>query len=327
MPCHMPDIDFTERIRRTCAQVADRATRVRINTEAIGGYAHGLDLKCIESPTHDPQAHFLDQGEQTQAFFLTLDAVNFGSGWFPHLRKRPGRSGYFSIATALTEYFQAHGPMAADQLAVLTPAECTRIFDQDPDNEPVKELMALFAQALNDLGKLLIRHFAGSFTALVKACDQSVEQLIAILLQMPFFNDTASYGDLTVHFYKRAQILAADLAVAFGKEGFGYFRDLDHLTIFADNMVPHVLRIDGILDYDPELAERIDAATPIASGSLEEIELRACAVCAVEQMAAALKRARERVNASDLDFLLWNRGQHPTYKKAKPRHRTRSVFY
>jgi hypothetical protein len=319
--------DFTERIRRSCALVADRATRVRINTKAIGEYAAGLDLNLIESPAHDPQAHFLDHGEQTVAFFLTLDAVNFGSGWFPHLKKRPGRSGYFSIATALTEYFQTHGPIPADQLVRLTAADCTRIFGQEPANEPIRQLMALFAQALNDLGNLLIQRFSGSFTALVEASDHSVEHLIAILLQMPFFNDTAAYGNLTVHFYKRAQILAADLAVAFEKKGFGYFRDLDHLTIFADNLVPHVLRIDGILRYDPDLAARIDAATPIASGSAEEIELRACAVCAVEQMAAALQRTGKTVNASDLDFLLWNRGQQPAYKQAKPRHRSRSVFY
>jgi hypothetical protein len=28
-----------------------------------------------------------------------------------------------------------------------------------------------------------------------------------------------------------------------------------------------------------------------------------------------------------LDYLLWNRGQQPYYKKARPRHRTRTVFY
>jgi hypothetical protein len=28
-----------------------------------------------------------------------------------------------------------------------------------------------------------------------------------------------------------------------------------------------------------------------------------------------------------LDYLLWTRGQQPEYKRAKPRHRTRTVFY
>ena len=64
---------------------------------------------------------------------------------------------------------------------------------------------------------------------------------------MPFFRDTG--------FYKRAQIVPADLALA----GVAEFHDLDRLTIFADNLVPHVLRVDGVLRYDPELAARIDA--------------------------------------------------------------------
>jgi len=37
------------------------------------------------------------------AFFLTLDAINFGSGYFPHLGKRPGMSGYFTAAASLTD--------------------------------------------------------------------------------------------------------------------------------------------------------------------------------------------------------------------------------
>ncbi len=64
---------------------------------------------------------------------------------------------------------------------------------------------------------------------------------------MPMFADPG--------FYKRAQILPADLALA----GVAEFDDLDELTIFADNLVPHVLRVDGVLAYDDELAAQIDA--------------------------------------------------------------------
>jgi hypothetical protein len=37
--------------------------------------------------------------------------VNFGSGYFSHLRKRPGLSGCFTIAAALKERFEAWGPL------------------------------------------------------------------------------------------------------------------------------------------------------------------------------------------------------------------------
>jgi hypothetical protein len=124
---------------------------------------------------------------------------------------------------------------------------------------------------------------------------------------MPFYRD--------VGFYKRAQLTAADLNTA----GVAHFDDLEDLTIFADNLVPHVLRVDGVLRYEPELLERINAEVLIESGSPEEREIRGCALHAVE----LLKGER---SAMELDYVLWNRGQAPMYK-AQPRHRARSVYY
>ena len=125
---------------------------------------------------------------------------------------------------------------------------------------------------------------------------------------MPFFEDTG--------FYKRAQITPNDLALA----GVAEFSDLDELTIFADNLVPHVLRVDGVLRYEPELAAHIDAGELLPPGEQEQ-EIRACAVHACELIAAELG-----VSAPTLDVWLWNRGQAPRYK-AMPRHRTRTTFY
>ena len=82
-------------------------------------------------------------------------------------------------------------------------------------------------------------------------------------------------------FYKRAQIVAADLALA----GVASFADLDRLTIFADNLVPHVLRCEGILVYDESLAARIDAGELLPPGGPER-EIRACAVHACELISA-----------------------------------------
>ncbi len=92
-----------------------------------------------------------------------------------------------------------------------------------------------------------------------------------------------------VPLYKRAQLLTADLAIAFDGQGPGSFHDLDRLTIFADNLVPHVLRVDGLLAYDDELLARIERGELIPAGSPEEIEIRAVAVHAVERIVAELR--------------------------------------
>jgi hypothetical protein len=117
-------------------------------------------------------------------------------------------------------------------------------------------------------------------------------------------------------FYKRAQIVPANLALA----GVAGFDDLDRLTIFADNLVPHVLRCDGVLVYDARLAAHIDAGRLLRPGP-QEHEIRACALHACELLSARLTVA-PRV----LDNWLWNRGQSADHK-ALPRHRCRCVFY
>jgi hypothetical protein len=153
--------------------------------------------------------------------------------------------------------------------------------------------------------------YGGSFRALVEAADGSAERLVGLLSAMEFYSD--------VPFYKRAQLTAADLATA----NVAHFHDLDRLTIFADNLVPHVLRVDGLLDYEAGLLERINREELIPAGSREEREIRGCAVHAVELIKRALD---DRVTAMQLDYLLWNRGQLAAYK-AIPRHRARTVYY
>jgi len=190
----------------------------------------------------------------------------------------------------------------------------------------VRELMDLFATALRDLGRYVGERFDGRFVGLVEAADASAEELARLLTAMPFFDDVEAYGELRVPFYKRAQLTAADLAIALDGQGLGRFVDLRQSTIFADNLVPHALRVDGVLVYDPELAARIDREELIPAGSPEEVEIRAGAVHAVELMVAALHTAGERITAHQLDYLLWNRGHEPLYK-ARPRHRTRTVYY
>jgi hypothetical protein len=315
-----------DQVRAGCKTVAERASHIQINYDLIPAYADSLPLASPIQPAHDFESHYRGQNEDTAAFFLTLDSINFGSGYFPHLHKRPGMSGYFTVASCLNDRFKKKGPFSALELTRLTPEDCTRIFEQHPDSTPVGELMRLFAKALNDLGWYVQHDFNGSFTELIQAAEASAERLMHLLARMPYFYDVQLYEQIEVPFYKRAQLAAADLALAFEGQGLGRFDDLQHLTIFADNLVPHVLRVDHVLRYPEALIARIEARKLIASGSPEEIEIRACALHAVELIKKALKACGHKITSMGLDFLLWNRGQQPAYKSI-PRHRSRTVFY
>jgi len=323
-----PTHDVFATIRSACRAVSVRSRTVTVVTDRIPSYARELAGRGFDRPFVDPEHHFLGSPGETVAYFVTLDAVNFGSGYFPHLHKRPGMSGYYTVATTLADRFRENGPLNAEKLAAIRPADCAAIFNQTLDSGPVEELMGLFARAWNDLGADLLARFGGSFSNLVEAAEESAAALIEILSAQPLFRDVASYRGVSVPLYKRAQILASDLALAFDGKGPGEFVDLDRLTIFADNLVPHVLRLDGVLRFDAELVRRIERGELIPSGSEEEVEIRACAVDAVERIVEALRATGDAptATAQQLDNFLWLRGQEPRYK-ARPRHRSRTVFY
>ena len=298
-------MSLTDDVRAAAARVAARARHVRIVEDAIEPYAAAL-------PADTPPAPDLEGAslEERAAFSITLNAINFGSGWFPTLRKQPGMSGFRTVEAGL----KAHGPFTAEELIGMTPATIAETVGQDPGDE----LMGHFAVHLRELGERVRDEHGGSFLALARAGDGSAPALAEHLGSWPTWRDVSPYDGTEVPFFKRAQIAAADLALA----GIAPATDLAELTLFADNLVPHVLRIDGVLEFDAALKARIDAEELIDHDSAEEVEIRACALHAVE----LLVQAHAATTATAVDYILWTRGAAPRYK-AHPRHRARTTDY
>ena len=291
-----------DEVRAACGAIAASARSVTIDADALAQF------EPPAAPEPDAERHLLDgPPEVVASYFLALDTINFGSGWFPTLNKRRDHaggevSGYFTVAWALADRFRAHGPWSNDELCGMRAEALADVLGQARDHE----LMALYAQALRDLGR-----FLGARTALdlVAASNRSAAAFARTLA-----DGMALYADRG--FFKRAQIVPSNLALA----GVAEFDDLDRLTIFADNLVPHVLRCAGVLVYDPRLAAHIDAGRLLRPGP-QEREIRACAVHACEQLSARLAIAPR-----ELDNRLWAAGQDPAVK-ATPRHRCRTTAY
>jgi len=321
-----------EQVRDGCAWVAERSRSVRIEEGAVDAYAAGLP-DTPETVPPDPATELTEGDRESRAAFVVcLDAINFGSGWWPTIRKRPGHSGYFTVAAGLTERFRDLGPWSAAELRELDPTMIAAVLDQDAEHP----LMADFAAALRDVGERVEADHGGRFEAVIDAAEGSASALADLLSGWRAFADVSSYGGREVPFFKRAQIAAADvdrmgLAAAdinhIGLAGAstavepGRLRDLDRLTAFADNLVPHVLRIDGVLSLDPALKQRIEAGELLEHGSPEEVELRACAVQAIELLAAV-----SPLTPAAIDSALWNRGRAERYKSL-PRPRSRNTAY
>lgn len=300
-------------VREACSRVTARARHVSIDHARLGAYARGLSRAAVSNPPPPRLPRNTSHPAERAAFVLCMDAINFGSGWFPKLRKLPGHSGYRTLEARLCSSFERCGPPTPDILRSLDPEDCARFLGQTDASSELAELLSLYAQALRDLGR-----FVGhDWLAPIERASGSAERLVEALSEMPLYRDVARYEELEVPFLKRAQITAHDLYAT----GVTRFRDLDRLTLFADNLVPHVLRIDGVLNFDATLVERIEAGALLEPGSGDEVEIRACALTAVESLSA-----HSGIPARLIDSWLWQRGASARYK-ARPRHRCRCPYY
>ena len=315
-----------DRLRDAAGRVSERADHVAIDDDRLATYADEIPADRVGTPERDEELHYFGHGEATVAYVVTLDTINFGSGYFPWTQPRDGRTDYAMVARALTDHFERHGPFPPEQLADISTEECGELFAQEIQHDARRKLMASFAHTLGELGEHLSDHYDGSYVALVESADHSAADLVDRLSAIPSFRDEVVYENIDVPFYKRAQIMAADLHLAFEGRDWGHFEDIDDLTLFADNRVPHVLRLDGVLTYDDELADKVDGREFLPPGSPEEIEIRACAVDAVERLADALAEHGDDLPPRLIDNYLWHRGQQDRYR-VRPAHLTQSVYY
>ncbi len=186
------------------------------------------------------------------------------------------------------------------------------LFDNVEVHDP--DALARYAEQVSEL----VAEHGGRYLGVVEGAG-STPELARTLSRWDSFADVSTYEGREVLFFKRAQLAAADLHRA----GVTDLPGVERLTAFADNLVPHVLRVDGVLDLHPALTARIEAGELLAHGSPEEVELRAGAVHAVELLAAA---TGDTLSPAEIDSALWNRGCDPRYKSI-PRPRSRNTAY
>jgi hypothetical protein len=211
-------------------------------------------------------------------------------------------------------------------LGTITEDDVQQIFAGDPGCDSIPLLHARM-EHLREVGAVLLERWDGNFCKAIDIASGSAPKLArSVVRALPSFRDVARMEGHEVRFYKRAQILIADLFGAFEGRGPGAFHDLHTLTAFADYKVPQVLRRFGVLRYAPELAQRIARYELIPPDSDEELEIRAATVWGVELLRQALAERGRDMPAFTIDWALWQAGQSLP-ANTEPYHRTLTVFY
>jgi hypothetical protein len=318
------------KVLETAKNVAEKSRHVRINQEALKEFTQELAGRSSPIPAWDAEHHFQGNDEETVAYLLVVDTVNFcfwpppGSEKWEITYRGNKYSGYYGLSVSLKKAMESK--IAATDPSFL--ASLTRKQLKDLlAGTGVLQLMEERLRNLKELGRVLLEKYRGKASELVAVAGGSALKLATTLAaDFSSFRDVATYEGQKVFFYKRAQLFAADLHGALEGKGLGSFSDMEELTAFADYKLPQVLRHVGALDYSPGLAERVDRMVYLNAGSEEEVEIRAHTIWAVELIRREMKRLGKEVSASQIDWLLWNLGQDDQFR-AKPYHRTLTTFY
>ena len=317
-------------IRQTVQRVAEKSRLVRISMEAVAAFAEQLSSQKFRIPAWDSDHHFGGRDEETVAYLLVLDTLNFC--FWPPPGKSPWEigyqgktfSGYYALALSLKRALEEDLPLTdAGYLAGMSLSELQRILAGRGE----LQLMDRRLENVRELGRVLLESFQGKSHELVASARQSAVALVKILSRfLSSFRDVGTYRGEEVFFYKRAQLLAADLHGALEGKSWGEFHDVGELTAFADYKLPQVLRQLGVLEYSMELADKVDRMKFLLAGGPEEVEIRANTVWAVELIRRELKGRGKNLTAPEIDWTLWTMGQSDEFR-AKPYHRTVTTFY
>ncbi len=303
---------------------------VRIEPGAVSAFAERLVFEKAVPPAWDVVHHYSGGPEEVAAYILVLDTINFcfwpaagEESWSVQIGGERV-SGYNGLAASLKQALDSGVPMTdADFLADLSAKDLRRVLG----GRGRLQLMEERAKALRELGRTLRLHYEGKAHRLVEAPRGWAGDLARLLAnRCASFRDVAAYRNRAVYFYKRGQIVAADLHGALGGKGRGAFHDLHGLTAFADYKLPQVLRDLGILVYEDPLAGKVDRMEPLHAGGPEEVEIRANTIMAVEMIREALSAGARALRSFEIDGLLWHMGQQELHR-SRPYHRVRTIFY
>jgi len=151
-----------------------------------------------------------------------------------------------------------------------------------------------------------LEKFNGDFSnLLIKANSNSQKLLELIIENFPSFSDESTYKGKRIYFYKRAQLLVADIYQAFDGHSFGKFDNISEITACADYKLPFVFRRLGIFSYSDYLADKIDNQVQIEKDSEEEIEIRANTIQVVELMKHKIKKKNAHADSIHINDHIW----------------------
>lgn len=327
------------RVRKSARFIVQHSSHVRINEQKLHELSAWLSQnhkydEFSESSQH-PTANDFDL-ESNIKFFFVVDSLNF-CFW-------PNSMEYEDLIAYIKKIFKEEPSFFSfDNFMKIGEQDFIQKFEGFLKDQ--KKQLPERLRILRDLFCFIETKHAGSFAQLILSTNFDAGHLLKTIIDnLTNFQDHCVFKGRQVFFYKRAQILTADLnealkdylklrkATLTGKERDFFdkfpesgFTNVEKLTCFADYRVPQVLNEFGVVEYSESLASRVYGLKEIESGSEEECEIRAAMIYVVERL-SELSESSFKLSDIQIDWIFWQYGEK-NLATIKPFHRVVTIYY
>ncbi|KLJ12891.1 hypothetical protein EMPG_12133 [Blastomyces silverae] len=306
------------------------------------------------------ELHPQTKDESTVDFIFTMDLLNFSfwsdetdeSKQFAVEYRGKRWKGYWSLVAALQRALDEEIPITSSDFW-RNEDECTDEVLRHVFRSATDEEIPMFKErvdCLREAGKILYDKYRCSFTTCIEEANGSAVVLVNLLADnFPCFSDKMRFEGREVRFYKRAQILVADLWACFRGKSYGKFHDIDKLTIIwcielirreIEKQHAKMARPGTYAELTPQAITASGSA--VASGAVsvrgaggegdvgdDEMKQLAEKGDGEDDEEAEDEAYPLGVNAVLIDFLLYDtiKEMEGEGKETIPHHRTRSIWY
>lgn len=304
--------------------VIEGSREVKINQENLKKFCRQFKPKKFKFWLNEIPFKFLKLTQKEELNFLfILDSLQFcfwGSPkWTVEYKDKFYDGSWGLLASLVRAIEKGFEILNLNYLKNIPEGDLREIFKGNIEIPLFKERLKI----LRENSRILIQKFSGDFENLIELGKGEALKILNLITEnFPSFNDFAIYKGKKVFFYKKAQLLIAEIS----KRKLAKIKNVEKLTALADYKIPLVLNELGILEYSQNLKEKINNKIQIPAGSEDEIEIRANQIWAIELMKNELKSKFPKITALDIDFHLWLMGQDEKFK-GKPYHLTKTIFY
>ncbi|KAH8826835.1 hypothetical protein DL96DRAFT_1669627 [Flagelloscypha sp. PMI_526] len=251
-------------------------------------------------------------------------------------------TGYWSLVAAIDRALEEGIPITDPTFYATCSVETLEhVFRPAAQSMESVPLLQERIKVMREVGSILCQSFGGSFLnfihefhARTDSKGSALDLVKMVVETFPCFRDEVIYEGMKVYFWKRPQILVAEIWAAFYP---------------PTTSIPHPIfpKGPGAVIQDLTMFADYRDAIPVITGSREEVSIRSASIVAVDRVCQAMRAlvAAEKNGEGDesiysvvIDMYLWDlakrveddqerEGLEGTTEELIPSHRTRSIWY